>query len=164
MMKYLADRMIIAIFALKFNLGMKKAISISFILLANIVIFAHAVVPHHHHNRVFAAIVTVLDDDARILFNHSHNAESHHHDTDSEDCAIYESVAGAVARLQKDNSQDHGTISFEFQPDLFVVDIANIWDADPFVKNLSVLPTPYMVGAGLDYYARALGLRAPPAC
>ena len=35
------------------------------ILLANMLILAHAVVPHHHHNKVFVAIVNVLDDDAR---------------------------------------------------------------------------------------------------
>jgi cation transport ATPase len=29
------------------------------ILLANMLILAHAVVPHHHHNKVFVAIVNV---------------------------------------------------------------------------------------------------------
>lgn len=59
---------------------MKKAISIFFILLANIAILAHAVVPHHHHNKVFAAIVNVLDDDLQNALNHPHddNAYSSH--------------------------------------------------------------------------------------
>jgi len=31
------------------------------ILLANMLILTHAVVPHHHHNKVFVGIVNVLD-------------------------------------------------------------------------------------------------------
>lgn len=143
---------------------MKRAVSISFILLASIMILAHAVVPHHHHNKVFAAIVNVLDDESCNLFSHSHNPDTHHHDTDSEDCAINESVVGAAARLQKDNSLDYRAISFEFQPDLFAVEIAEIYVADPIVKLLPDSRKPYIARAGLDYYARALGLRAPPAC
>ena len=34
------------------------------ILLANMLILAHAVVPHHH-NKMFVAILNVLDEDAR---------------------------------------------------------------------------------------------------
>ena len=56
---------------------MKRAISIFFILLANIAILAHAVVPHHHHNKVFAAIVNVLDDDAqKALKDNSYDSGS----------------------------------------------------------------------------------------
>ena len=35
------------------------------ILLVNMLILAHAVVPHHHHNKMFVAILNVLDEDAR---------------------------------------------------------------------------------------------------
>lgn len=51
------------------------------ILLANMLILAHAVVPHHHHNKVFVAIVNVLDDDARDRLNHEHDhdGDSDHH-------------------------------------------------------------------------------------
>lgn len=143
---------------------MKRAVSISFILLASIMILAHAVVPHHHHNKVFAAIVNVLDDESCNLFSHSHNPESHHHDSDSEDCAINDTVVCAGARLQKDLSLNNLDISFDFQPDLFAVEISGIHVADAPVKLLPDLPTPYLASAGLDYYARALGLRAPPVC
>ena len=49
------------------------------ILLANMLILAHAVVSHHHHNKMFVAILNVLDEDARDLFNHEHGHE-HPHD------------------------------------------------------------------------------------
>ena len=102
---------------------MKRAISIFFILLANIAILAHAVVPHHHHNKVFAAIVNVLDDDAQKALNHSHDSETHHHGSNSEECAINETVVAAVFRLQKDNSFDSGSFDFDYQFDLFSADI-----------------------------------------
>ncbi len=143
---------------------MRKAISIFFILLANIVILVHTVVPHHHHNKVLVAVISVLDDDVQVMFNHSHDAKSQHNNTDAKECAIYESAAGAVIRLQKDNSQDNGIFPHGLQPDQFVANITDTWHADPIEKNLSQLTTPYVARAGLDYCARALGLRAPPTC
>jgi len=87
------------------------------ILLANMLILAHAVVPHHHHNKVFVAIVNVLDDDARDLFNHEHghehhhdghsdhhNAPAHHHHGDGEDCLMSEAEAAAALKIQTDDS------------------------------------------------------------
>lgn len=65
---------------------MKRRISTLMILLANMLILAHAVVPHHHHNKVFVAIVNILDHDAQDIFNHEHGHE-HHHDGGSDHTA-----------------------------------------------------------------------------
>lgn len=138
--------------------------SIFFILLANIAILAHAVVPHHHHNKVFAAIVNVLDDDAQKALNHSHDSERHHHDPNSEECAINETVVAAVFRLQKDNSLDSGSFDFGCQFDLFSADIVVGMAASELLGSLPFVPKPYIAGSHLDYVARAIGLRAPPIC
>ena len=45
----------------------KKRISMLLVVLANMLILAHAVVPHHHHNKVFVAFVNVLDEDPPAL-------------------------------------------------------------------------------------------------
>ena len=51
---------------------MRKAVAISFLLLANIVLLAHAFIPHHHHEGI------------PICFSsHKHN---HIHDADDSDC------------------------------------------------------------------------------
>lgn len=142
---------------------MKKAISIFFILLANIAILTHAVVPHHHHNKVFAAIINILDDDAQKVLNHSHNSETHHHDANPEECAINETVVAATFRLHKDNNIDSGSFDFHSGFDLFAADLTDTVVSGLFV-NLPFVPKPYIAGSHTDCIARAIGLRAPPAC
>ena len=144
---------------------MKRATSIFFVLLAGIAILAHSVVPHHHHNKIFAAIVNVLDEDAQDKLNHSHNGATHEHDTHSEECAIDETVAGAVFRLQKDNGSIE-SIDFDFkcQLDLLLADIIKTFITELFEGSSTIVQTPYTASVHLDYVARSLGLRAPPAC
>ncbi len=142
---------------------MRKVMTILLILLTNIVILVHTVVPHCHHDGVFAAVEIVLD---------SHDGQSHHHDPGPEDCAISDVVAGAFVRLQEDSSQNHGPVLLEFNPDLFGIDLANLFgvdladicNLDPLAEPLSELPIPYLASAALEYCADALGLRAPPIC
>lgn len=59
---------------------MKRAISIFFILLANVAILVHVVVPHHHHNTIPVAIVNVVEGDVPIALNHHHEG-THSHET-----------------------------------------------------------------------------------
>ncbi len=86
----------------------------------NILILAHAVVPHHHHNKVFVAIVNILDHDAQDIFNHKHghehhhdggsdhhNVPAHHHDGDSEDCLMSEAEAAAALKIHTDDDESH---------------------------------------------------------
>ena len=119
------------------------------ILLANMLILAHAVVPHHHHNKMFVALVNVLDHDSRDLFNHSHGHEyqhgdsdhhdgpAHYHDGNSEDCLMSEAEAAV------------GLYELSFTPDC---------QEDGFRRR------PYVASGHADFVARSKGLRAPPAC
>lgn len=141
--------------------NMKKFISIFFILLANITILAHAVVPHHHHNKIFAAVINVLDNDTQKALNHSHDESTHHHGDNPEDCAINETVVAAAFKLQKDSNCnfDYDLLSM----DLFTAEILSIDDPKPDRDLLFVLK-PYVAGIHTDYIARSIGLRAPPIC
>ena len=47
---------------------MRKRLSILMILLANILILVHVVIPHHHYNKEFVAVVNMLNEDTRDLF------------------------------------------------------------------------------------------------
>lgn len=42
------------------KLRMKRSVSIMFLLLANVFLLAHAVVPHHHHDSVSVAVLGEL--------------------------------------------------------------------------------------------------------
>jgi len=55
---------------------MKKAFGILFLLLATLVILAHAFIPHHHHDRIVVSIRHESFIDR--IFNH-HHAHSHDH-------------------------------------------------------------------------------------
>lgn len=149
-------------FCIQLKSSMKKAISIFFILLANVAILAHAVVPHHHHNKIFAAIVNVLDGEAQDTLNHHHDG-AHPHETNPEECTINETLVAAASRLQKDNSLDFGAFDFDSHLDLFVTDIVAAAVPEP-VGDLPFIPKPYIAGNHRDFVARAIGLRAPPAC
>ena len=142
---------------------MKRVLSIFFLLLANIAILVHAVVPHHHHNKVFAAIVDILDEDAQHALNHSHRQDSHHHDSGSEECAINETLVAVAFRLQKDNGVAPESFDVDSHLDLFVTDITATAVPEP-VGGLSFVLKPYLAGDYIDHISRSLGLRAPPAC
>ncbi len=57
---------------------MKKAFGILFMLLATVVILAHAFLPHHHHDRIVVAISYESFID-RIFKHHHHHDHSHDH-------------------------------------------------------------------------------------
>ncbi len=46
---------------------------ITFILLANVVLLAHAAVPHTHHGRALVALVGMLDGDLARILDHTHD-------------------------------------------------------------------------------------------
>lgn len=146
------------------------------ILLANMLILAHAVVPHHHHNKVFVAIVNILDHDAQDIFNHEHGHEhhhdgdakhhdgpAHHHDGDSEDCLMSEAEAAAALKVQTDDGSE-----------CFVVPLLDnevsqlIWLAafglyeltfTPYYTEDNVRRRTYVTSGHTDFVARSKGLR-----
>lgn len=66
---------------------MKKTISTSLLLLANIIMLAHTIVPHHHHNGLVVALVERNVKERSKDHHHSpsdhHHATSDHHSTSS---------------------------------------------------------------------------------
>ncbi len=72
---------------------MKRRLSIFLIIMANMFLLAHAVVPHHHHNSV---PVVVFDFYTYGHHRHDHHS-SHHHDS-PDVCLVTQSMAGAVVR------------------------------------------------------------------
>ena len=151
---------------------MKRALSIWFIMLANVLILAHAVIPHHHHNKVLVAIVNVLDEVP--LDNHSHghghhHGEATHQHAEGEDCLVSEAVAAATLRFQTDQST-HQVNPTQPLPDSghYLLLCAIVCYFDPSLNLFNVNKVrkkwPYLPHGHAQYVARASGLRAPPVC
>lgn len=146
---------------------MRKRLSILMILLANILILVHVVIPHHHYNKVFVAVVNMLNDDTRDLFNHEHEHE-HHHDCNKEDCMMNEAVAAAVLKIQTDDGSEWTTM-----PQLNKDDVQQIWLAaiafyetsfTLYNKEGNVRQRTYTASGHTDFVACSKGFRAPPIC
>ena len=50
------------------------------LLMANIILLAHAAVPHHHHDKVAVAIVHLWENETGH-HHHEHDSDGHHHDS-----------------------------------------------------------------------------------
>ena len=144
---------------------MKKRLSILIILLTNILLLVHVLVPHHH-NKIFVAVVNVLDNDTQDLFNPELGHE-HHHDCDKEDCMMNDAVAAAALKIQTDDGSD-GTIMPQWDNE----DVLQIWLAaialyeSSFTldKEENFRPFVYAECGHTDFIACCKGLRAPPIC
>lgn len=60
----------------------RKIAAISFILIANLIMLAHAVIPHHHHNEAEICVDTSHYKGHSECHNHSNEAHHHHSGSD----------------------------------------------------------------------------------
>lgn len=63
-----------------------RATALSFILLANIILFTHAVIPHYHHNNEISLTGFHYQKDSH---SHKHRSTEHRHNHDGENKAEY---------------------------------------------------------------------------
>ncbi len=86
-----------------------KRIGIYFILLANIILLAHAIVPHHHHDGAVA--IAYGHHDGELLHPdvscHSHDCSRHPNSSHKDGCAIHESFTIAMQRDHRVDFDDH---------------------------------------------------------
>lgn len=137
----------------------KKLTAYSFILFANIILLAHAVIPHHHHHQ---QVCIERTDCVGNDVTHTHNTpESDHQrdcNTDLTACVLKQVflIPSAQGRILKacDNCTDshnqglYKLSNFEYldlQPVLIIV--TSIPEFSPFLKS---------------FVTSTLGLRAPP--
>lgn len=71
---------------------MKRGTSFIFVLLANIILLAHAIIPHHHH-KTEETIVCSGTQSEGIVHKHSSNTSEHeHHRGRDYDCCLLKQV------------------------------------------------------------------------
>lgn len=149
---------------------MKRVTAILFILLANISLLGHAVLPHHHHDKLAVALTNVIDFDhyhhhsdhkTSYHYHHSHNHHNNHqHNHQKEDCLINESLFISYRSQELDFSNienDNNIINNIYCSvceETIHVQLTDIWIR--FYSYQASIPP------SITIYSN--GLRAPPYC
>jgi hypothetical protein len=139
----------------------KKTTAVAFLMLANILILAHTVVPHHHHEKQVCLENSHCIHDG-LTPEHDNNRDSHSHDGENnhDDCVLKTPVV---------------VFSNQWKPDFKYNNTADCSDLDIFHYNLLISSTKYMIPVLSSFISErvtddsysslvsaSLGLRAPP--
>ncbi len=131
----------------------KKITAYSFILLANIVLLAHAVLPHHHHEQQVCIERThcASDTDAHV---HNNDAKDHQHDgnTNSTACVLKQAVLIPSAQGRILNNCDNH--------DFYILSNFGYVDLQPISEDVTYIPE--FPSFFISFVTASLGLRAPP--
>ncbi len=138
------------------RITMKRKSHIIFILLAGIVVLAHALIPHHHHNKFIVNIVGKLDTNLVRILDHKHNVNSpkgfHVSQINDSVSFIYIEADDTTPSIKEDGSKKIVT-----QP-----------QAPPKILeggfNLFIKSPPYRKIFLSNYLVSHFCLRAPPCC
>lgn len=144
---------------------MRKAFAIFFILCANIILLAHAVIPHHHHDSI-ACFVIPIETDKHHDCDH-HDAENHHqHDTECDgDCCLLNDLLAIVPDGYK--QEQLFCCPASEQPIPSDINFAGLLSGQDQVHEctLNVFKEPPFLIYSASYTPGSInGLRAPPTC
>jgi hypothetical protein len=139
---------------------MKKALTLSLLLLANITLLAHSTIPHHYHNGIPVTVSGIYDVDTEEA--HVHDYRHHHHEPNNatvEDCLLDK----VCLRADNSNLLLNASSVYNAFPLLCLPLLASVCADRP--TDLSPLPfaqKPYTQSYHTTFIAHSLGLRAPP--
>jgi len=140
---------------------MKKAIALSFLLLANTVLLVHVAIPHHHHHHQAAVCLSTIHcADNGETHRHTSNSccQQHNDGSEIEECPLKE----VYVRIENNKSSVDLNLENEIQyPTLFLFSV-NPMDGITGLKGLPFRQNPYLIPCYIDYISQSLGLRAPP--
>ena len=128
---------------------MRKKVAIVFLLLANIVLLTHTVLPHHHHS----------DGSVCFFVNSCNNDVSHdneNHQNRCDDCSLISNVF-----INQQQGQDHIKYEPASHPVLFITPYDNINLRQN--TSFSFEYIPFITSLYSSALLRTCGLRAPPA-
>jgi hypothetical protein len=140
----------------------RKRTAIFLILIANIVLLAHAVVPHHHHKSQVCIVSCHCQADCQ---DHNNNLPGHNnqHDGNNEsDCCVLKQAVAIPSNLVKQDfrgfDSDNNHPDFDgFQCVLFDNELDIFEPIDSSVAKLQFLSSNYS-----HFVNTSIGLRAPP--
>ena len=133
---------------------MKKTMALIFVFMANMVLLAHAVVPHHHHTPVDVCLAAdVIAADHEGVTNDPHASHDH--------SSTLECIIGDVIIRGADDKS--GLVLWEYHP---LSDFDFILPQTVFfvaaVQERECLTVPFRESLPSVFICRAFGLRAPP--
>lgn len=137
----------------------KKIAAYSFILLANITLLVHVVIPHHHHQEAVCIVNSHCDADTE---KHQHSNDDHHHDhngnSDAEFCVLSQ-ITAIYNQVKHDNNctfcTDHQTLFTD-------VINTNIGLDGPSPKSLTKIPLLFFSSDYPSFSGASFSLRGPP--
>jgi len=133
----------------------------AFLMLANLVLLAHAVVPHHHHNKQVCFKHSHCNHDG-LADEHGTNQDNHSHDGDNnhDNCVLREPIV---------------VFSNQWKSDLILNITIDLSDLDDFHYNLLNSSPDFQIlilsnflyervinGSYSSLVSSSVGLRAPP--
>lgn len=139
----------------------KRITAILFILLANIILLAHAVIPHLHNNGLPSLVKLHSIHSHNLQYDaHDHNAKDHEPDTDIDaSCILKQSYPPSNSSFRLECQCNDCTV--DYHSNLAIINNINRFNLSipPKLKNSSppILDSFYSVHVSI-----CSGLRAPP--
>ena len=138
-----------------------KLISISFVVIANILLLANLVIPHHHHESEVCVVVSHCESDNE---KHDDSSSSHKHDHDSnsktDHCALNQVYIVATDNVRQDYSHVIISISNYDLPDFLALFLLNEGQASK--REITSRLDYYPIYSYYNFVSTSIGLRAPP--
>lgn len=143
---------------------MKKALALSFLLLAGIALLAHSAIPHHYHEGIPVAVTDVCNS-ACSAGGEAATCTCHHHHHDSgsatgEDCLLEKMSVRTAGNDRLPDASDGSVFLLLCMPRL----LSGSVDLPEDLASASFAYKPCVQTCHTTFIARSLGLRAPPAC
>ncbi|MDR1226446.1 MAG: hypothetical protein LBK47_06040 [Prevotellaceae bacterium] len=148
---------------------MKKAIALSFLLLAGITVLAHAVIPHHHHNQIPVVVCGNHHEHKGTTPEHHHSGTysispcadpDGHCDGATEECSLAKAFV-------KSGADKPALQSLDVNVNLLTLPCIPAGYSMLQITDNGGLPfrqKPYLPSYHTEYVSVSLGLRAPPVC
>ena len=140
----------------------KRVPAILFIILANIVLLAHAFIPHHHHEKEVCIVSSHCESDSDSHNHDSANHKHHHHGENNVDGCVLQQIL-----ISPQNKIKHEIKRVNLDNDLFHTDsfqallIGNHFVLASFL-DLPKTEPPILFFTYQNYAGKVTGMRAPP--
>ena len=141
---------------------MKKGTAIFFILLANIILLAHAVVPHHYHQNKVCVNSSHCQSDS---YAHQHDTSKPNHEHDGENDSHFCVLKQVVFITSNQWDQFDKCLFGSYKP-LSLLDFQAVLFDNGFnaliPRIVSTGQTLFKTSTYLSFVSSSIGLRAPP--
>ncbi|MDR0795238.1 MAG: hypothetical protein LBE79_04185 [Tannerella sp.] len=148
---------------------MKKVISLSLFLLANIILLVHTVIPHHHHaNEIICFYDSHCENSQEACANEYQDAQTGHHEhkrnASSEKCCVIDDSYTFTHNNLKTSC--HPYKKCDCGKKIFYSLISNVFYSSDFVNDPEIhfRQNPFVPLFYSVFISQSIGLRAPPVC